>query len=119
MGTFFLGQLLNQYQKSSIIKFNETYLNFTESQSLNNSSEINKTIRNELSSMSGFYSILEYIWNDKFSLSLIVILSFLLCSTCAHHSDFRQRMVGARIRIACSSLIYRKVNNIFQQYNIL
>lgn len=42
-------------------------------------------------------------------LATLVVLMTLFGCFFAHHADLRQRMVGARMRIACCSLIYRKV----------
>ncbi|XP_017873148.1 PREDICTED: multidrug resistance-associated protein 4, partial [Drosophila arizonae] len=52
----------------------------------------------------GFY----YIWNDVYSLGAGLVISTLICCFMVHHVDLRQRLMGARMRIACCSLIYRK-----------
>lgn len=52
------------------------------------------------------------IWNDVNSLGAILVLSTLFCCFLIHHVDLRQRLMGARMRIACCSLIYRKVGKI-------
>ena len=49
-----------------------------------------------------------FAWNDVIWLSTILVLLTLLSCFFAHHSEVRQRLVGARMRIACCSLIYRK-----------
>lgn len=46
--------------------------------------------------------------NDVFWLVTIVILITFISCLVAHHMDLRQRLVGARMRIACSAAIYRK-----------
>lgn len=51
-----------------------------------------------------------YAWSDMYWLATLVVLMTLLGCFFAHHADLRQRMVGARMRVACCSLIYRKVN---------
>lgn len=51
----------------------------------------------------------EYCWSDMYCLATMVVLMTFFGCLFAHHSDLRQRMVGARMRIACCSLIYRKV----------
>lgn len=54
----------------------------------------------------------ESIWkqfNDVFVLSFLLILFAFLSCVFHHHADLRLRMAGARLRIACCSLIYRKV----------
>lgn len=52
-----------------------------------------------------------YAWSDMYWLATLVVLMTLFGCFFAHHADLRQRMVGARMRIACCSLIYRKVND--------
>ncbi|KAL7728494.1 hypothetical protein ACLKA6_012509 [Drosophila palustris] len=42
------------------------------------------------------------------SLGMILFGSTLACCFLRHHLDLRQILIGARMRIACSSLIYRK-----------
>lgn len=54
-------------------------------------------------------SFFEYIWNDIHWLGAGVVVMCTFGFLFVHHSDLRQRMVGARMRIACCSLIYRKV----------
>ncbi|XP_055638062.1 ATP-binding cassette sub-family C member 4-like [Toxorhynchites rutilus septentrionalis] len=49
-----------------------------------------------------------HMWNDAYWLSGILVALTLLGCFCNHHSDLRQRLVGARMRIACCSAIYRK-----------
>ncbi|XP_043656868.1 ATP-binding cassette sub-family C member 4 [Drosophila teissieri] len=48
------------------------------------------------------------MWNDMYSLGALLVLSTLFCCFLLHHVDLRQRLMGARMRIACCSLIYRK-----------
>ncbi|XP_016960247.1 ATP-binding cassette sub-family C member 4 [Drosophila biarmipes] len=50
----------------------------------------------------------EYMWNDTYSLGALLVTSTLFCCFLLHHVDLRQRLMGARMRIACCSLIYRK-----------
>ncbi len=54
-------------------------------------------------------NFLLYAWSDMYWLATLVVLMTLFGCFFAHHADLRQRMVGARMRIACCSLIYRKV----------
>lgn len=54
-------------------------------------------------------NFLLYAWSDMYWLAAMVVLMTLFGCFFAHHADLRQRMVGARMRIACCSLIYRKV----------
>ncbi|XP_037896202.1 multidrug resistance-associated protein 4 [Glossina fuscipes] len=55
-----------------------------------------------------FNEILHFIWNDVHWLGAILVCSTLLGCFLIHHVDLRQRLLGARMRIACCSLIYRK-----------
>lgn len=52
-----------------------------------------------------------YIFSNVYMLSALLPLNVLLVTVAQQHSNLRLRMVGARIRIACCSLIYRKVGN--------
>ncbi|XP_053697137.1 ATP-binding cassette subfamily C member 4 [Sabethes cyaneus] len=58
--------------------------------------------------LSGTAEVIDYAWNDVHWLATILVLLTLLGCFCSHHSDVRQRLVGARMRIACCSVIYRK-----------
>lgn len=53
-------------------------------------------------------SFFQYAYNDVHWLGAGVVLMTTFGFLFAHHTDLRQRMVGARMRIACCSLIYRK-----------
>jgi ATP-binding cassette subfamily C (CFTR/MRP) protein 4 len=46
--------------------------------------------------------------HDVYWLATIVILITFISCIVGHHMDLRQRLVGARMRIACSAAIYRK-----------
>uniref|UniRef100_A0A336LRH9 CSON001220 protein n=1 Tax=Culicoides sonorensis TaxID=179676 RepID=A0A336LRH9_CULSO len=50
----------------------------------------------------------DYAWNDVFWLTTLVVLMTLIPCFLSHHSDLSQRLIGARMRIACCSAIYRK-----------
>lgn len=56
-----------------------------------------------------FSDTMHNIWNDVNCLGAILVISTLLGCFLIHHVDLRQRLLGARMRIACCSLIYRKV----------
>ncbi|KAM8705738.1 hypothetical protein ACLKA7_010097 [Drosophila subpalustris] len=50
----------------------------------------------------------KYVWNDAYYLGgMLVGINFVACFLW-HHLYLRQRMMGARMRIACCSLVYRK-----------
>lgn len=51
-----------------------------------------------------------YAWNDIYWLAGGMVFLTLLGCIFTHHADLRQRMVGAQMRIACCSMIYRKVS---------
>lgn len=54
-------------------------------------------------------SIFEFAWNDIYCLAaLLLSMTFVVCLI-YQHFDLRLRMLGAHMRIACCSLIYRKV----------
>lgn len=53
-------------------------------------------------------SFLEYAWNDVYWLSAGVVVLAMIGCFLMHHADLRQRMLGAQLRIACCSLMYRK-----------
>lgn len=53
--------------------------------------------------------VFHHVWNNVYWLAAImIILTFIGC-VLEHHFDLRLRMLGAQMRIACCSLIYRKV----------
>ncbi|EDW33917.1 GL21974 [Drosophila persimilis] len=64
--------------------------------------------RNASIQRSSFEEATEYIWNDTYSLGCVLVGSTLFGCFLLHHVDLRQRLMGARMRIACCSLIYRK-----------
>lgn len=68
-------------------------------------SDINSS---EVSTSTSWTSSLAYVFNDTFWLGgLLVGVNCVACSLW-HHLYLRQRMMGARMRIACCSLVYRK-----------
>lgn len=80
-----------------------------------NEKSSNSEIANSLATVSnqtfteGFTDEIQTMWDDVNSLGAILVLSTLLGCFLIHHVDLRQRLMGARMRIACCSLIYRKV----------
>lgn len=141
---FVLAKLLKQFQNTSeeqhtTIKLNLSEINSTNIILLNdNKTDIdNLTNYNENlnlfnnysnSNMSQNYTIIsetyssnvEYISTNVYWLATQIVILSLFSALFDHHSDLRQRLVGARMKIACSSLIYRKVNLIqfIKIYNI-
>ncbi|XP_017091987.2 ATP-binding cassette sub-family C member 4 [Drosophila bipectinata] len=65
--------------------------------------DYNSTIERSLISQAS-----EFVWNDSYSLGTVLVGSTLFCCFLLHHVDLRQRLMGAKMRIACCSLIYRK-----------
>lgn len=56
-----------------------------------------------------FYTVFNHIWNDVWWLASLVIWMGFFGLLLSHHFDLRLQMTGARMRIACCSLMYRKV----------
>lgn len=56
-----------------------------------------------------FYTYFNHIWNDVWWLANLVVWMGFFGLLLSHHFDLRLQMVGARMRIACCSLMYRKV----------
>ncbi|XP_055848459.1 ATP-binding cassette sub-family C member 4 [Episyrphus balteatus] len=120
-----LAQLLVQFQvpiQSNNIAVNITVTNRT-SRSLADSSAGNNVLDNgdtknggdninafnsDASTTEGFMGLIAYMWGDVYSLAAILIIATLIGCFLNHHVDLRQRLLGARMRIACCSLIYRK-----------
>lgn len=63
-------------------------------------------------SFAGFHSYFNHIWNDVYWLAHLVIWMGFCSVLLQHHYDLRLQMVGAKMRIACCSMMYRKVNKI-------
>lgn len=55
------------------------------------------------------YQFAVHVWNDVYWLATIVILMSFLSCLLIHHYELRLQGLGSRMRIACCSLIYRKV----------
>nr|XP_014085546.1 multidrug resistance-associated protein 4 [Bactrocera oleae]XP_014085548.1 multidrug resistance-associated protein 4 [Bactrocera oleae]XP_036229160.1 multidrug resistance-associated protein 4 [Bactrocera oleae]XP_036229161.1 multidrug resistance-associated protein 4 [Bactrocera oleae] len=58
--------------------------------------------------LSDFEDPIWFIFNDVYCLGTVLVTTTLLGCFLIHHVDLRQRLLGARMRIACCSLIYRK-----------
>lgn len=56
-----------------------------------------------------FEHMMVHVWNDTYWLAHMVVWMSVLSFLLSHHYDLRLQMVGARMRIGCCSLIYRKV----------
>lgn len=56
-----------------------------------------------------FYTFFNHIWNDVYWLANLVVLMGFVTLLLFHHYNLRLQLVGAQMRIACCSLMYRKV----------
>lgn len=65
-----------------------------------------------------FYEFFEHVWNDVYWLAYLLVLMGFLSMLLSHHFDLRLQMVGARMRIACCSMIYRKVGKMHFIYYV-
>lgn len=50
-----------------------------------------------------------HVWNDAFSLATMLVVMSFISILFAHHGYLGSNLLGVRLRIACSSLMYRKV----------
>lgn len=62
---------------------------------------------------SEFYAYLNHAWNDVYWLAHAIIWMGFIGVLAQHHCNIHMEMIGARMRIASCSLIYRKVFQIF------
>lgn len=67
-------------------------------------SNVDKTDESE------FNQLILHVWSSLYWLAGLICLMILVSMLISHHSDLRLQMTGARMRIACCSLIYRKVS---------
>lgn len=54
-------------------------------------------------------NVFENFWNDKLCLSILIVIICFILVLLNHHADLRQRLVGARMRVALCSVMYRKI----------
>lgn len=111
-----LAQLLNQFHAQPIVETKREIQ--SDNRNVISNDVLNKTIISNRSMFvsgreddlnSEIHIFLLHAWSDKHCLSTLIVLMTLFGSFLFQHADLRLRMVGARIRIACCSLIYRKV----------
>ncbi|XP_034488877.1 multidrug resistance-associated protein 4-like [Drosophila innubila] len=109
-----LAQLLFQFENSTS---NVAKKNFSESINLTgitlgapsgDGSSPYSASDSSLTELNKFEEAILYIWNDMYYLGAMMVSFTLACCFLIHHLDLSQRLIGARMRIACSSLIYRK-----------
>lgn len=60
-----------------------------------------------------FYAYFNHAWNDVYWLAHAIIWMGFIGVLAQHHANLHMEMIGARMRIASCSLIYRKVFKIF------
>lgn len=96
MLSFVLAQLLVQFQKPVIA---------TDSNNHNNRTTF---ISSEDGAVS-FVPFQNHVWNDAFSLATMLVVMSFISILFAHHGFLGSYLLGVRLRIACSSLMYRKV----------
>lgn len=118
-----LAQLLVQFQ-APIDAYNETTVNRTarsigeintgnnaldngDTKTTNNINAFNNDTPQQ-TYIEEFIGLITYIWGDIYSLATLLIIGTVIGCFLNHHVDLRQRLLGARMRIACCSLIYRK-----------
>lgn len=98
-------QFLIQFQRPFV---SENLDNFNTSSRIQvNESLTGESQQNELSQK--VHSLIYYVWNDVYCLACLLISMTFSVSFFAHHARIRLILLGARLRIACCSLIYRKV----------
>lgn len=57
-----------------------------------------------------FEHAMVHVWNDVYWLGYLIVLLGIIGFLFGQHYELRLQMIGARMRIACCSLIYRKVS---------
>ncbi|XP_061403043.1 ATP-binding cassette sub-family C member 4-like [Musca vetustissima] len=107
----FLAQLLIELPKAykdPINGFNGTIENSTDFNDNNTLSSKEAHDNNQL----WFWYYLTWVWHNPYCLGgLLVGLTFFGCFM-NHHVDQRQKRMGAKMRIACCSLIFRKASKL-------
>lgn len=102
-----LGQLLLTFQENNAKK-----LNFTSTDNLTLSEDLvdYDTDQNatETERENDFWFFVNHVWNDQIWLSSILVATVTCACFLYHHCTVRLVMLGAQMRIACCSAIYRK-----------
>lgn len=96
MLSFVLAQILVQFQKPVIMT------------DVNNHKNRTTFIISEDGAVS-FVPFQNHVWNDTFSLATMLVVMSFISILFAHHCFLGSNLLGVRLRIACSSLMYRKV----------
>lgn len=64
------------------------------------------------------YNFAHHVWNDVYWLAHLVVWMGFVCLLLSHHLDLRLQLLGARMRIACCSLVYRKVTYSLENFQL-
>lgn len=62
--------------------------------------------------------VFENAWQSKRVIGALLGIFTLISAVCYHQAEMRQRMVCAKIRIACCSVIFRKVNSYLNYFSL-
>lgn len=115
-----LAQLLIQFQKSNstLAPIPQTLENSTRATAIYDDESMTVFVEEDIapviksledeSVLEKFLLWCAFAWNDAYWLTTLVVLMTLIPCFLMHHSDLSQRLIGARMRIACCSAIYRK-----------
>lgn len=104
-----LGQLLLTFQDNTAVKKLNTSPedNFTLSEDFTEHVDESNSTK-PINESSEIEKYMNHVWNDQIWLSSILVATVFLACVAYHHSYVRLMMLGARMRIACCSAIYRK-----------
>lgn len=102
-------QLLIQFQKPALSSVVNVDTNATDSIEMKTTSFMNTNQKNLNFVLDHIYRFIQHMWNDAFYLATLLILMTIITIINAQHSLLRLKLEGARMRIACCSLLYRKV----------
>lgn len=97
MLSFVLAQLLVQFKQPAIV---------TELKNNNNNESEDGAV--SVMALQSKQSI-HHAWNDAFSLAIMLVAISFVSILFQHHCYVGSNLLGVRLRIACSSMMYRKV----------
>lgn len=101
-----LAQLLIQLAKPTVLeKVNTNVTAFINSSDL----QMNDTSTLNTEDIVDLLRFVHYVWNDVFALATLLVFIVFISVQLAHHNILALNLLSARLRIACCSLIYRKV----------
>lgn len=117
-----LAQLLILFQKPAPSSVEKVDTNATDPIGMKTTSFMNTDQGTMNYVLDDIYRFFQHTWNDAFYVATLLILMTFISTIVAHHSLLRLKLEGARMRIACCSLLYRKVaqfNQIHQTFRPL